>query len=321
MARSQFLVFLLWSLWLVPACAATDHCTVVDLIPAYWQALAGKDPAAQMRTAVIDPHPDLYNDKFVRLPSGATWNSKIAREKTYADAHRSEVTAAGRYLAANVPGYMQAFRKTFPDFRCDFTFYIAPSFGNMDGAATAVNGRYRIIFAPDVIPRIHRLDVLKVLIDHETFHIYHHQATGVLGVDEAAIPTIEAALWSEGLATLVSWRMSPDVGLDVALLQPGIPERARPHLSAIATELLAHLEERSESTYARYFEGGKAPDGYPARAGYYVGVLIAQNLSKRYTLRQLAHLKGSALHDAIVSQLQQLRAGAPVGSTGPKSRW
>jgi hypothetical protein len=306
MTRTLLLVFLLPLQWLVPANAATD-CTVVDLMPAFWQALAGKDPAAQLRTAVIEPHPDLYNDNFVRLPTGAEWEDKLARERTYVEAHRAEVTAAEKYLAANVPHYMQEFRQTFPDYRCDFTFYIAPSFGNMDGSATLVNGQHRIIFAPDVIPRLHKLDDLKVLIDHETFHIYHHQASGVFGAEEQAIPTIEAALWGEGLATLVSWRMNPAVSLDVALLQPGIPEGARPHMPAIATELLAHLEERDESTYARYFEGSKPPEGYPPRSGYYVGVLIAQKLSERYTLGQLAHLKGSVLHDAIESELQQLR--------------
>jgi len=317
MIRTLLLVFLLSLQWLVPASAATD-CTVVDLMPPFWQALAGKDPAAQMRTAVIDPHPELYNDNYVRLPTAAKWEDKLAHEKTYDQAHRLEVTAAEQYLAANVPRYMQEFRQTFPDYRCDFTFYIAPSFGSMDGAAATVNGQHRIIFAPDVIPRLHKLNELKVLIDHETFHIYQHQVTGVFGATEEVIPTMEEALWGEGLATFVSWRMNPAVSLDVALLQPGIPEGARAHMPAIATELLTHLEERDESTYARYFEAGKPPDGYPPRAGYYVGVLIAQNLSKRYTLRQLAHLKGSVLHSAIVSELQQLRRSTGAATVVPK---
>lgn len=315
--RRLLLVFLLSLQWMVTASAATS-CTVVDLMPPYWQALAGRDPAAQMRAAVIDPHPDLYNDNYVRLPTGAEWEGQLAHEKTYAESHRAEVTAAEQYLAANVSRYMQEFRQTFPDYRCDFTFYIAPSFGNMDGSAATVKGQHRIIFAPDAIPRVHPLNELKVLIDHETFHIYHHQVTGVLGVDEQAIPTIEAALWSEGLATFVSWRMNPAVSLDVALLQPGIPEGARAHMPAIATELLSHLEERDASTYARYFEGSKQPEGYPPRAGYYVGVLIAQNLAKRYTLRELAHLKGSVLHDAIVSELQQLRGSTGAAAVVPK---
>src|SRR5262245_29843398 len=107
--RARVLVLLLSLQSLVPASAATD-CTVVDLMPAFWQALAAKDPAGEMRTAVIDPHPDLYNEKFVRLPSGAKWEEEIAREKTYVEAHRTEVDAAEQYLVANVPRYMRAFR-------------------------------------------------------------------------------------------------------------------------------------------------------------------------------------------------------------------
>jgi hypothetical protein len=303
--RALLLAFLLPSQWLVHAGTA-ESCAVVDLMPAYWQALAEKDSAAQMRTTVIAPHPDLYNDNYVRLPTGARWESELTREKAYAEAHRKEIDAAEQFLAGNVRRFMQDFGQTFPDYRCDFTFYIAPSFGNMDGSAGIVNGQHRIIFAPDVIPRLHALNELKVLIDHETFHVYHHQATGVMGVDEQAIPTIEAALWSEGLATFVSWRMNPTVSLDIALLQPGIPEGARAHIPAMTRDLLAHLDSRDASTYARYFEGGKALDGQPARAGYYVGFLLAQTLSKRHTLPELAHLKGSALHDAIVAELQRL---------------
>jgi hypothetical protein len=303
--RTRLLISVLALQWLIPASGAAN-CSIVDLMPAFWQALAANDPAVEMRAAVIDPHPDLYNDNYVRLPTAAKWEGKLTRERTYDEAHRQEISAAEQYLAANVPRYMRDFRRTFPDYRCDFTFYIAPSFGNMDGSAATVNSQHRIIFAPDVIPRYHKLDELKVLIDHETFHIYHHQATGVFGATEEAMPTIEAALWSEGLATYVSWRMNPGVKLDTALLQPGIPDGARPHLSAIAAELGEHLEEKNALTYARYFEGGEQPEGYPPRAGYYVGLLIAQDLSKRYTLRQLARLKGRVLHEAIMTELQQL---------------
>ena len=314
--RIALLVLLLSLHEFTPASAA-EKCAVVDLMPPFWQALAGSDPAAQMRTSVVEPYPDLYNDKFVRLAQGAAWQLELAHEKAYAEAHRTEIDATEQYLAANAPHFMQEFRKTFPDYRCNFTFYIAPSFGHMDGSAVIVNGQYRIIFAPDVIPRLHTLSELKVLIDHETFHILHRQVTGVFGVDEEAVPTIEAALWSEGLATLVSWRMNPGVSLDVALLQPGIPERARAYLPALATGLLMRLEDKDPSTYDRYFAGGQLPDGYPARAGYYVGLLLAQDLSKRYTLRQLARLTGPALHSAIVSGLQQLREPTGAGSDAP----
>lgn len=279
---------------------------MVDLMPAFWQALAASDADAQLHAQVIDPHPDLYNVDYVSLPTGANWEKKLASEKAYDEEHRQEIGAAEQYLLANVAGYMAGFKRTFPDYRCDFTFYIAPSFGTADGSAGTWKGQHRIIFAPDVIPRLHQLGDLKVLIDHETFHIYHHQMTGVFGASTEAVPRIEEALWGEGLATFVSWRMNPGVSLDTALLQPGIPAGTQPHLAAIAADLREHLQEKNEAVFGHYFQAGRQPEGYPPRAGYYVGVRVAQALSKRYSLQELARLKGNPLRAAIVAELVKL---------------
>jgi hypothetical protein len=299
--------------WLLCFCGITaaeagTGCKVVNLMPAFWRSLETSGAAIQIRATLIVPHPDLYNDNYVNLPSGAKWDAAVARERTYVEAHRKEVTAAESYLSAHAQPLMAQFQQTFPDFKCDFTFYIAPSFGQMDGSAAFVNGRHRIIFAPDVIPRYHQLSELKVLIDHETFHIYHHQATGVHGASAEAVPTILEALWGEGLATFVSWRMNPEVSLDTALLQPGIPEAANPHLADIAKGLLAHLDDKDEPTFLRYFVAGKQPEGYPPRAGYFMGALIAQDLSARYTLPQLAHLDGPELHASVTEALEKFVA-------------
>ena len=300
-------------MWLLCFCGITaaeagTGCKVVNLMPAFWRSLAKSDASAQIRATLIVPYPDLYNDNYVNLPSGAKWDATVARERTYVETHREEVTAAESYLSAHAQPLMAQFQRTFPDYKCDFTFYIAPSFGQMDGSAAFVNGRHRIIFAPDVIPRYHQLSELKVLIDHETFHIYHHQATGVYGASAEAVPTILEALWGEGLATFVSWRMNPEVSLDTALLQPGIPEAANPHLADIAKDLFAHLDDKDEPTFLHYFVAGKQPEGYPPRAGYFMGALIAQDLSARYTLPQLAHLNGPELHASVTKALEKFVA-------------
>jgi hypothetical protein len=292
----------------VTAVQARASCKVVDLMPAFWRSLAEGNAPARLRTIVVDPHPELYNENYVSLPSGAKWDTSIASERTYVEAHKQEVNAAERYLSLHVPRFMAEFRRTFPDYKCDFTFFVAPSFGQMDGSAGLVNGQELIIFAPDVIPRYHKLSDLKVLIDHETFHIYHHQSTGVYGASAEAVPTILETLWSEGLATFVSWRMNPGVSLDIALLQPGIPEGAKPHLADIAKDLLAHLDDKDETTYRHYFVGGAQQPGYPPRAGYFVGALIAQNQSALYTLPQLAHLNGAKLRAIVVKTLEELSA-------------
>jgi hypothetical protein len=241
-------------MWLLCFCGITaaeagTGCKVVNLMPAFWRSLAKSDASAQIRATLIVPYPDLYNDNYVNLPSGAKWDATVARERTYVETHREEVTAAESYLSAHAQPLMAQFQRTFPDYKCDFTFYIAPSFGQMDGSAAFVNGQHRIIFAPDVIPRYHQPSELKVLIDHETFHIYHHQATGVYGASAEAVPT-----------------------------------------------------------FLHYFVAGKQPEGYPPRAGYFMGALIAQDLSARYTLPQLAHLNGSELHTLVTKALEKFVA-------------
>jgi hypothetical protein len=288
------------------AAVQSAACNIVDLMPVYWRSIDTSDAAPRLRASLVDAYPDLYNDDYVKLPPGALWTARVTSEQAYARAHRAGIAAADRYLAAHARPFMRQFRATFADFKCDFKFYIAPSFGQMDGSAAFVNGENRIIFAPDVISRYHDLHDLKVLIDHETFHVYHHQVTGEFGAFSEAVPTILEALWSEGLATFASWRMNPGVSLDAALLQPGIPQAAKPHLDAIARDLLEHLDENDEATFLRYFVGGKQPPGYPPRAGYYVGTLLAERLSAQFTLQQLAHLNGTNLRTAVRSTLERL---------------
>ncbi|HEX7110941.1 MAG TPA: hypothetical protein VF216_00715 [Mizugakiibacter sp.] len=296
-------------LFLLPLSAtAASPCKVADLMPAFWRALASQAPAAELRRTVVKPHPELYNAVYVDLPSGEAWTRNVERDVAYVGAHRAEVEAAAAYLRANVPAIMAGFGERFAGFRCDFTFYIAPTFGHMDGSAAYIDGQHRIVFAPDVIPRYHALADLKLLIDHETFHVYHHQRTGVFGASPEAVPQTLNALWSEGLATYVSWRMNPQASLDTALLQPGIPQGAQPHLAAIAADLLAHLDQADETVFTHYFVAGRQPPGYPPRAGYYVGVLVAQQLAKQYSLPQLAALNGDALRAQVATALRELAA-------------
>ena len=53
---------------------------------------------------------------------------------------------------------------------------------------------------------------------------------------------------------------------------------------------------------------GKQPAGYPPRADYFMGTVIAQNLSARYTLPQLAHLNGPELRASVTKALEKFVA-------------
>jgi hypothetical protein len=55
-----------------------------------------------------------------------------------------------------------------------------------------------------------------------------------------------------------------------------------------------------------YFEAGSAKNGVLPRAGYYVGYRVAALAARRYSLYQLAHLRGAALHRNVNRWLDEL---------------
>ena len=111
--------------------AADRECDVVNLMPPFWAAIDEPDAAARLRVSVMGPHPDLYNESYVALPLGERWANEVTRERTYVSANRAAIESVEAYLSGNVPRFMRDFGRQFPDYRCDYTFYIAPSYGRM----------------------------------------------------------------------------------------------------------------------------------------------------------------------------------------------
>jgi len=107
--------------------------------------------------------------------------------------------------------------------------------------------------------------------------------------------------------------MTPGATVDSALIAPrSLAEKARPHVPAIARNLLAHLGRPDHDTYTLLFTyGGREAvrRGLPWRAGYYVGFLVAQDLGRNRSLPTLARLSGNALEREIEASLRHLAAG------------
>lgn len=106
-------------------------------------------------------------------------------------------------------------------------------------------------------------------------------------------------LWTEGLATYVSRVLGLGATLADALLSRKLAERAQPLMPRMAADLLAGMNRIDGELFDTYFTSGPAAvrRGLPARAGYYVGYVVAE---------RLAHLKGDRLHAEIADALQGL---------------
>jgi hypothetical protein len=129
-------------------------------------------------------------------------------------------------LEGDLPLYLNDFQKAFPDFGCQNPIYLLVSLGAFDGGVRSVNDSPALLFGVDVIARIHSQDELGALFDHELFHMYHRQITGMGG---GRGDPLYRALWEEGLATYVSGVLNPRVGESAILDGPeDLAARAKP---------------------------------------------------------------------------------------------
>jgi len=217
---------------------------------------------------------------------------------------RADPTQRARHetLLRAVPAVSGRFARAFPDFRCDFPVYLAPTFGQMDGAGREVAGRPALVLGVDTIARFETDEQLPVFLAHDMFHRYHFQAAG-FSDDLAERDLIWRTLWVEGLATYVSARLNPDRPLADALLFPrDLEAQAAPLLPSLAQGIRQDLDRVDPAVFGLYFMGGDAQArklGRPSRAGYYLGYRVAERLGAHRSLVQLAHLKGRALRREI----------------------
>jgi hypothetical protein len=287
------------------ACA---DCSVVDLMPAYWRA-AAKAPSRQaqaFRTGLVQPFGDLYGPHGVGFSTDESLDQAILTQLAKKDSQAS-IKVMSRALHRDLPKYLKAFRQAFPDFRCDFTFYLLPALGNLDGAGRQVNGRPALLLGVDNLSAEFAPDApgMRIFLDHELFHRYHSQIAG-FSDDLAAEDLIWRSLWAEGLATYVSQQLNPPATLQDALFFPAdLTVQVDPQLSQLVERLMAHFDDVDRQTFSQFFMSHKKPGAVPARAGYYLGALAAAKM-RTGSLYQLVHLKAEQVHEPLRETLLQL---------------
>jgi hypothetical protein len=311
------------------AVVAAATCPVIDAtttLSDIARTTAGKPDAQQLAAfheGVIAKWPGLYRQDVIGLVPGAAIDRQILHslEAARRDGNWGELQ---QLLRAQIESTSAAFQ-VFGDFRCDFPIYMADMLGALDGAGRIVDGRRALILGLDALERERTQISLPVFVTHEFFHRYHFQAAG-FSDDLEDRQEIWRNLWAEGLATYVSQVLTANATTADALMLPkDLEQRAQPLLAAMAAQLLAGFDGRDEDLFRIYFTTSTSVErhGIPPRAGYYVGYVVAQRLSARQTLGQLAHLEGAAAERAVRRTLRELADGAGAGAgasfTGPRS--
>lgn len=292
-----------------PAAAGRPRCPVLDLMPQYWALQARAAPFEAYKRTLIEPNVQIYNPDLVMALRGDTFTAWEKDENSYAAQHRFAAQSVSRILADELPHYIDDFRVTFPKLTCDFAIYIAPSFGTMNAAAARTPSGLKIVFSPVTILQTDgdRLSQIKLLFDHELFHIYHAQASrGDFGATATNDAPLYKALWSEGLAVHVSQRQNDGVGRDRALLDITLAGKADAFRRDIARAVLQDLDSRDAAVANRYFSMTSSIGSFPPRSGYYIGALVADDLARGRSMEQLAALQDRAAHALIRSSLERI---------------
>jgi len=319
--RPQWLTLVFLFSLLIPACARAESCKIVDLMPAFWPVVESSrtEPPEQQpisfRHALNLEHTDLYSSIGMGFQSPIQLDAAIVSGLAVARKHDVAIHAMAAKLHEELPAHLAAFQRTFPDFRCNFTIYLAPSLGMMDGAGRIVDGHPALVFGVDNITAEFAGTGLNlnIFLDHELFHRYHAQIAG-FSDDNGDQEVIGRALWAEGLATYVSMRMNPPATLQDALFIPtDLVARAQPMLPSLLAQVAPKLGEVDPTFFKLYFNYHHYDTTVPSRSGYYIGALAAERMAQGSSLPALAHMDAAAVQLRLPQILSEL--GAPKGGS------
>jgi len=290
-------------------CPIIDRFSTFITISARSAELSPERRLSIFHTGFLDQNRTLYLSDVVGLSPGPRLDA-LAETEMRTAAKYSAWKATHDHLLAAIPNVIDRFKAAFPDFQCNFPIYLAPTFGEMDGAGRTIAGKPSLILGVDTIASFEGSRQLPVFLSHELFHRYHFQAAG-FSDDPGANQKIWRVLWAEGLATYVSARLNPSNPLADALILPhDLEVRATPLVPELARDIGASPDRVDKRTYGTFFEYGdrRAKNlGFPYRSGYYIGYLVARNLAANHTILELAHLHESSLRSEIAAALLKLQ--------------
>ena len=261
--------------------------------------------------------PCFYDPKRVAdyMPEERYQARLLERLKTYPK-KRAGIARVSREFAGLIGPAQRSFEKAFGPMRGYPPIYLVNSLGEFDGGTRDLPEGNRLMFGADVIDKLYRDKPIQPFFHHELFHLLHARTF-------KACDQVWCNLWSEGLAVYVASRLNP--GADDAALLLTSPEPLRPAVESHKQEAVCAVRERLNSTdpkdIAPLFIGSEQglSKGLPTRFGYYVGYLVAKDLGRNRSLRQLAALSAREAKPLVAASLGRMASCPSVPHTTPQA--
>jgi hypothetical protein len=232
--------------------------------------------------------------------------------KTYPEQREGIQRVSGEFASLIAPA-QKSFEKAFGPMLGYPPVYLVISFGEFDGGTRDLPEGTRLMFGADVIAKLYKDKPIQPFLHHELFHILHHRTF-------QECDTVWCNLWSEGLAVYVASQLNP--GASDASLLLTYPSSLRDAVEAHRTEALCAVRGRLNSTdpkdAAPLFIGGSTPlsPNLPPRFAYYVGYVVAQDLGRTRSLKQLAAMKNDEVRPLVEQSLARMTSCMAASERG-----
>ena len=284
---------------------------VHDLATAFQQVAdrnVGKPEAAvrDFRDTIVPRFPQFYGpQRYQGKITEAQRDAQISKAFAGFPAIREAYIRKVANFTQDLPRHIATFRAAFPDYPASTDIWFLHSLGEMDGGTRTFHGEKFFVFGADVMVQAHGEGDEAAFFHHELFHDYQ-------ALDCSGGP-VWAGLWEEGLATYVSRRLNPkasDAELLLDLPHGLVPDTRRQMRRAL-DDLLAKLDSTDGEAVAGLFERRGDQSGLPARRAYYLGYLVAEEVGKTMSMRDMAKLDCAAVRPVVVAALERLRSAYP----------
>jgi hypothetical protein len=295
-------------------------------MPAYYDfvvrtaALSPEQKGAAFVMEIMPAHRSFYDEELYadseKLRKSATAFFDPAKPKTFPGFAPLTSEKLRKVSEVIEPSFHEAeaiFDRTFPDFRCDPEILFGVSLVKFDGNVYQdKTGQLRLRFGIDMIAILHDPEDMPAFFDHELFHLYHNQVTRARAPAEG-VDFVWWDLWKEGLAVYVSQRLHPGLSPQEVLWFPKdmVSRLEAPGVKQSAARLiLQDFDSKDDAAFGRWFDSGKAFQGFPPHPGYYIGYLIAAELGRSRSLSALAHMDPDEVKRRERRILERMARGA-----------
>jgi hypothetical protein len=267
----------------------------------------------RFRATVIDPNREAFTAVAARWLDDENLPRYVHAMKGISE----QTLSVDTEFPARFDRAWDSFSKATPDVKPAATIFLLPAPRMVVGGSVRPLAKQdAVIFGTEEIAStLESKTGFDVLTHHELTHLYHMQVNPDMRRMIAAVymPPFAAGsakmyqvLWLEGLAVYMSKKLNPEAPDTETLLSARVAADVAALWPRLGADIREHLDSSKKDDIDLYLFDSDESGRIPRRSGYYVGMLIAEELAKKHTFPELCRLSGPTLRTKVNEALREL---------------